>query len=70
MLPIKIAMIIGMVITALVSIIIAVVVIRHFFLTEHYEREETKGGSEELQRIGAGVREHIADRNLTIHPFA
>jgi AraC-like DNA-binding protein len=70
MLPIKIAMIIGMVITALVSIAIAVVVIRHFFLTERYEREEAKGGSEAFQAIETSVKGRLADRNLTIGKVA
>ncbi len=70
MLHIKIALMIGVFIVAIASVFIAVVVIRHFFLSETLERKEAGGGSEALQAIEKSIKDHICDRELTIEKVA
>lgn len=70
MLPLKIFMFAATAFIGIICLIITFLVIRHYIQNERFEREDCKGGSEQLNHLQDVLAQHYSDTSLTLDTFA
>jgi AraC-like DNA-binding protein len=70
MLPLKIIMVVSGILIGLICAIIVFLLLRHLFTSERLERNEHRGGSEELRTITACILGRLDDTSLALESVA